>query len=89
MLVDPNCRDGVGPARGRSTASACADVLGLADVVKASEEDFAYLDPDRTPHQTARVLLERGPAVVLLTNGSRGATVLTARYEATIDAPPR
>jgi fructokinase len=87
VLVDPNCRDGVVRTR-RLYCERLRDVLGLADVVKASEEDFAYLDPDRTPHQTARALLEHGPAVVLLTNGSRGATVLTARYEATVDAPP-
>jgi fructokinase len=61
--------------------------VGLADVVKASEEDLAYLDPDRTPHQTARALLARGPSVVLLTNGSRSATVLTARREALVEAP--
>ena len=86
VLVDPNCRDGV--TRGRSVyCERLRDLMCLADVVKASEEDFAYLDPDRTPHQTARALLERGPAVVLLTAGSCGATVLTARYEARVEAP--
>ncbi|MGH2885636.1 MAG: PfkB family carbohydrate kinase, partial [Solirubrobacteraceae bacterium] len=86
VLVDPNCRDGAVPARG-VYCERLRDVLCLADVVKASEEDFVYLDPDRTPHQTARALLECGPAVVLLTNDSRGATVLTATYEATVEAP--
>ncbi len=48
------------------------ELLRLADVVKASEEDLAYLDPDQTPHQTARGLLEQGPSLVLLTHGGRG-----------------
>jgi fructokinase len=86
VLVDPNCRDGVVRARTRY-CDRLRDVLCLADIVKASEEELAYLDPDRTPHQTARALLGCGPAVVLLTNGSRGATILTARYEATVEAP--
>jgi fructokinase len=86
VLVDPNCRDGAVRAR-TLYRERFREVLCLADVVKASEEDFANLDPDRTPHQTGRALLERGPAVVLLTNDSRGATVLTAKYEATVEAP--
>jgi fructokinase len=86
VLVDPNCRDGVARAR-IAYCDRLRDLMCLADVVKASEEDFAYLDPDQTPYQTARALLDRGPAVVLLTNGSRGATVLTARYEGLVEAP--
>jgi fructokinase len=86
VLVDPNCRVDVAQAR-RIYCDRLRDVMCLADVVKASEEDLAYLDPDRTPYQTARALLERGPAVVLLTNGSRGAAVLTARYEGLVEAP--
>jgi fructokinase len=85
VLVDPNCRDGV--ARARTVyCDRLRDLMCLADVVKASEEDFAYLDPDRTPYQTARALLDCGPAVVLLTDGSRGATVMTARYEELVEA---
>ena len=63
------------------------ELLRLADVVNASEEDLACLDPDRTPHETARGLLERGPSLVLLTRGSRGATVFTMGCEAMIEAP--
>jgi fructokinase len=86
VLVDPNCGDGLVRAR-TLYCERLRDVLCLADVVKASEEDFAFLDPDRTPHQTARDLLEQGPAAVLLTNAAREATVLTARYEARLEAP--
>ncbi len=53
----------------------------------ASEHDLAFLDPDRTPYQTACALLARGPAVVLLTNGSLGVKVLAARREALVEAP--
>jgi len=86
VLVDPNCRAETAGARG-SYRERLHELLRLADVVKASEEDLAYLDPDRTPYQTGRGLLERGPSLVLLTDGSRGATVLTTGFEAMIDAP--
>ena len=85
VLVDPNCR--ADAVRARTVyCDRLRDLLCLADVVKASEEDLAYLDPDRTPHQTARALLARGPSVVLLTNGRRGATVLTTTREALVEA---
>ncbi len=86
VLVDPNCR--AQALRARTVyCDRIRNLVRLADVVKASEEDLAYLDPDRTPHQTARALLARGPSVVLLTNGSRSTTVLTASREALIEAP--
>ena len=59
-------------------------ILRRADVVKASEADLGYLEPDRLPFQAARRLLEAGPSVVLLTQGPQGATVLTAEGEARI-----
>ena len=86
VLVDPNCHALV---FGHRTAfrERLREALSLADVVKASEHDLAYLDPDRTPYQTACALLARGPAVVLLTNGSFGVRVLAARREAWVESP--
>ena len=56
-------------------------LLPRCHVVKASDADLAYLDPGRSDVDAARALLERGPPVVLLTRGARGATVLTADGE--------
>jgi fructokinase len=85
ILVDPNCR----PEAARSPTAyreRLRQVIRCAHVVKASEEDLAYLDPDRTPLETARRLLEDGLALVLLTRGSRGASALTGRGEAEVPA---
>jgi fructokinase len=86
ILIDLNCRPSsvVDPTAYRQRLR---EVIQRADVVKASEEDLAYLEPDETPFETARGLLERGPTVLLLTQGSRGATVLTADGKAMIHAP--
>ena len=77
VVVDPNVRpqalDDPAAFRGRLER-----VVARSDVVKASEEDLAWLDPDRPPAAAARALLERGPAVVLLTRGAQGATVVAA-----------
>lgn len=83
IMVDPNCRpwaiDDAESYRARLDR-----VLRLADVIKVSEEDLAWLDPGRPRAEAARALLHRGPSVVLLTRGPDGATVLTARGDVPI-----
>jgi fructokinase len=53
-------------------------LLPRTDVVKASDDDLAWLDPDRDAADAARELLAAGPSVVLLTRGGEGVTVVTA-----------
>jgi fructokinase len=53
-------------------------LLPRTDVVKASDDDLAWLDPDRAAVDVARNLLTAGPSVVLLTRGGAGVTVVTA-----------
>jgi fructokinase len=83
VMVDPNCRpwviDDADAYRARLDR-----VLPLADVIKVSEEDLAWLDPGRPRAEAARGLLDRGPSVVLLTRGPDGATVLTVRGDVPI-----
>jgi fructokinase len=83
VMVDPNVRpetvEDHEPYRAR-----LARVLAAADVVKVSDEDLAWLAPDRDPLDAARAL---GPAVVLLTRGAQGAVVLTAGHEVDVPAP--
>ena len=76
VLVDPNCRPAAipDPARYRERLDR---ILGRADVVKASEDDLAWLAPDSDSVEASRALLERGPRVVLVTRGPRDALVIT------------
>jgi fructokinase len=55
-------------------------------VVKASDDDLAWLEPDRDEVDAARGLLESGPAVVLLTRGGDGVTVVTRDGETEVPA---
>ncbi len=87
VVLDPNCRPQAladpSPYRER-----LARVLGHSDLVKVSEEDVGWLQPERSSLEAARALLEHGPRAVLLTRGADGATVLSAGAETTVAAAP-
>ena len=61
-------------------------LLPRTHVVKASDDDLSWLDPDHGPVESARALLEAGPDVVLLTRGGSGVTVVTADGETDVPA---
>jgi len=71
ISYDPNCR----PMLMGDPADVLAGVhelLAVADVVKVSSEDLAWLSPDRSPEDVLEDWLGRGPAIVAITLGSDG-----------------
>ncbi len=86
IAVDPNCRpwvvDDADAYRERIRR-----VLGNAHVLKVSEEDLEFLEPDRPGVEGVRALLEHGPSVGLLTRGPNGALVVTRTAEVSVPAP--
>lgn len=54
------------------------EMIGLADVVKASDEDVAWLYPDEPVEDVMRRWIAAGPAMVVLTRGPWGAYALLA-----------
>lgn len=72
ISFDPNVR----PALLGSAESVRAEVeerVARSDVVKASDEDLAWLYPAQSAADVAAAWLERGPAVVVVTRGAEGA----------------
>lgn len=73
ISYDPNVRPALQPdvpaARRQVEASA-----GLADVVKASTDDLAWLYPAQTADEVARRWLAHGAGLVVITAGAEGAT---------------
>jgi fructokinase len=71
VSYDPNCRPllmgSPGAVRGRIEA-----LVGLADVIKASADDLAWLLGDRPPEQVAEAWLAKGPSLVVITLGPSG-----------------
>ncbi|OMC51286.1 ribokinase [Mycobacterium sp. IS-836] len=53
-----------------------------SDIVKASEDDLRWVDPEHEPEWTARTWLAAGPAIVAVTMGDRGALALCSHGQA-------
>lgn len=85
-MVDVNCRPKIVPDRDEYVGRV-RRVLRLADVVKVSDEDLAYLAPDVDPIEAARELLGLGASVVLVTAGGKTVNVLSQSGDATVAVP--
>jgi fructokinase len=86
VMVDPNIRPWV-IADADTYRRRLGRVLGRTDVVKVSEEDLAWLEPERGAADAARILLQGGPRVVLLTRGGDGVQVVTGAGDVQVPAP--
>ena len=64
------------------------DFVQLAGIVKTSEADLAFLHPDVPAVDVLRDWVARGPDLVVLTRGARGATAVTARGIVDVPAVP-
>jgi fructokinase len=72
LMLDPNVRPSI--IRDRTAHAARLErLLKQTRVVKASDDDLRYLFPSDTPEDAARAVLARGPGLVLLTLGAKGA----------------
>ena len=76
VMLDPNCRPLVIQDRA-AYLDRLSRVMARADVVKVSAEDLTYLAPGVPLAQAAGGLLDRGPTVVLVTDGARAVIILT------------
>lgn len=77
ISYDPNARPAI-----MGSASAVLprieELIGLADLVKASDEDLAWLYPDLPVDAVARRWLDARPGLVVITRGSAGASAWLA-----------
>lgn len=85
VSYDPNIRPdlmgGAGDLRDRVES-----LVGGSDVVKASDQDTAFLAPGRAAIDVARDWLRLGPALVVVTLGGEGAVAVTAGGEVHVPA---
>jgi fructokinase len=85
VTYDPNIR----PSLVRdpdAVRSRVAELIGIADVVKASDEDLRWLHPGRDAIEVAREWVIGGPALVVVTLGADGAIAVTVDAEIVIPA---
>ncbi len=83
VLVDVNCRPTIIGDRA-AYVERLQRVLARADVVKASDEDLAWLRPGIALSAAAGELLGLGARVVLVTTGGTATTVVTAAGAVTV-----
>ncbi len=72
ITYDINARPAV-TGTGPDVVARVEQVVDVADLVKASDEDLEALYPGRTTTESAAALLARGPAAVVVTRGGDGA----------------
>jgi fructokinase len=86
ISLDPNVR----PGFVRDAASYRARLermLAVADIIKVSDEDLAWLAPGRDFAAMAKEWMERGASIVVQTLGERGAVAYTATQRIEVGAP--
>ncbi|MCI2239141.1 carbohydrate kinase [Paenibacillus sp. TRM 82003] len=84
---DPNVRPAFlgAPERARVLVE---EFVEAADVVKASDEDVAWLFPGEDPVEVARRWQRRGPALVVVTRGGEGAVGVAGAGTLRVPTPP-
>lgn len=85
-VLDPNIR----PALIRREAqyrTRLARMSVFSDVIKVSEDDLHWLNPDQTPTEHVEGFLAEGAKIVLLTQGLKGATAYSGQTSMHAPAP--
>ena len=86
VSYDPNVRPALTGER-RAAVAAVERCVAASDLVKASDEDLAWLYPGEPHGEVARRWLGLGPAAVFVTLGAEGAYAVTAAGRVSA-APP-
>ena len=85
LMVDPNIRPGF-IADEATYRARIGRMIAAADIVKLSDDDLRWLEGDGEIADLARALLDRGPSLVCITEGARGATGYHAGGEVFVPA---
>lgn len=83
IVFDPNVRSSVMSDRDKYQA-AVAKWSAISAVIKVSEDDLAWLYPDREQLDVAAQWLDEGAALVIITKGSYGLIGITAQGSVTV-----
>ncbi|MET3660686.1 carbohydrate kinase family protein [Aquamicrobium ahrensii] len=86
MMLDPNIRPNFIPDRTRHLARIEA-MMAMADIVKLSDEDLSWFGQRVSPEDFVEAWLKRGPTLIVLTHGGRGATGYTRAGKVSVTPP--
>jgi fructokinase len=80
-MIDPNIRPGFIAGREAEYRARIERMIARADIVKLSDEDLHWLEGQGDLTALARGILGRGPKVVFITEGAKGARAVTATQD--------
>jgi fructokinase len=87
ITLDPNVRPSLIANRDLARER-IEHLVERSDIVKVSDEDLHWIDPDHEPERTARAWLALGPAIVAVTMGAHGSRAFCAAGEVQVPAQP-
>ena len=79
VVFDPNCRPALTPDL-EGYKRKLRHWLRLAHVVKVSDQDLGWLEPDKALDDVAADWIAQGPSVVIITRGEHGSTLYRAGH---------
>ncbi|WP_347310420.1 carbohydrate kinase family protein [Defluviimonas sp. SAOS-178_SWC] len=85
MMIDPNIRPSFISDEAAYRAR-IARMIGLADIVKLSDEDLRWLEGSHGIAAGASAILAKGPKIVFVTEGAAGAHAFTAAHSVFVPA---
>lgn len=80
-MIDPNIRPGFIAGKEAEYRARIERMIARADIVKLSDEDLHWLEGPGDLTALARGILAKGPKVVFITEGARGARAVTATQD--------
>lgn len=86
ISLDPNIRAIVEPDMD-IWRDRVAELIGLADIVKVSDEDLALMYPDIKAESIIQDWLETGLKMIVLTRGAQGSSLWSKQARVDIEAP--
>lgn len=87
VTFDPNVRPSLTPGRD-DVADRVGRLVGLADVVKVSDEDLAWLYPGELFDDVAERWIEAGASIVVVTRGGQGSVARSRSGRLDMTIPP-
>ena len=83
MMLDPNIRPGFIADKDKHLGR-MRRMIGMADIVKLSDDDLGWFGETGSHADIAAKWLELGPKLVIVTGGAKGATGYTRDHEITV-----
>ncbi|MBE1203011.1 carbohydrate kinase family protein [Aminobacter carboxidus] len=83
MMFDPNIRPGFIQDK-QAHLGRMRRMLAMADIVKLSDEDLAWFGETGSHDETAADWLGKGPKLVIVTKGSKGATAYSTQHKVSV-----